>query len=206
MDITNVSKAVNMLKNLNTPAKIQDYLDRLKFNFEEKGETYHSPVEVMRRKEAHCFEAACLAIAAMKMAGRKCYLLDLKVKDLKKDADHTLAIYKESGGWGAMSKTNHAVLRWRDPIYLSVRELAASYFHEYFLNTTGEKMLLSYSEPYDIFKKFGRDWVHSIEELDEIALDLDQSKHFRFYKANQGRKLRKASVVERRAGAVVEWE
>ena len=208
MDITNVSKAVNIqkiLRGLNTPTKIQDYLDSLKFNFEEKGETYNSPIEVMKNKQAHCFEGACLALAAMNTAHKKCYLLDLKVKDLKKDADHTLAIYKANGRWGAISKTNHAVLRWRDPIYTSVRELAVSYFHEYFLNTTGEKTLGSYSAPFDVVKKFGTDWISSTEELDEIALALDKSRHFSFYKAGGGVKLRKAGVVERRSGAMVEW-
>ena len=117
-----------MLKNLNTPDRIQDYLDQLPFNFEKNGETYFSPLKVLENKRAHCFEGACFAVAAMQANNKKAFLLDLKVKDLNKDSDHVLAVYKQAGCWGAISKTNHAALRWRDPIYLSIRELATSYF------------------------------------------------------------------------------
>jgi hypothetical protein len=187
------------LKKLNSPQKIQDYLDALPFNFEEEGETYRSPMETLRAGKAHCFEGACLAAAAIYMNGLgRPLLLDLKIqkKFLKEDADHTITLFKQNGLWGAISKTNHAVLRYRDPIYKTVREIALSYFHEYFIGN-GYKVLESYSKPLDISKRFGDLWIASVEELDKIAEALDRSPHLRFYPLSQSKLLRKATEKER---------
>jgi hypothetical protein len=130
-------------------------------------------------------------------------LMDLKIqkKFLKEDADHTLALFKVNGLWGAISKTNHAVLRYRDPVYKTPRELALSYFHEYFM-PNGYKVLESFSKPYDISKRFGDAWVATREELDEIAENLDKSKHERFYPPDQKKMLRKATDVEIKYSAI----
>ena len=204
-----MSRQLKFLKKLNTPNKIQDFLDKLPFNLERRGETYRSPGEVLKHKRAHCFEGALLALAALHLNGKKAFLLDLKTSDLKNDADHCVTLFTEGRGrdkrWGAISKTNHAVLRFRDPIYLSPREIAASYFHEYFLND-GKKTLTSHSEPFDVVVKFGIDWVESHEDLDEIALALDRSKHYNFYNKSQRKSLRKASKLEIRASLLAEFK
>src|ERR1700733_9427348 len=128
------------LKKLSTPAKIQDFLNSLPFNFEKKGETCRSPKASIEADTAHCFEGALIAAAALSLRGQKPLLLDLKASG--KDMDHVVALFKRDGKWGAISKTNHAVLRYREPVYASVRELAMSYFHEYFL-PSGVKTLRS---------------------------------------------------------------
>ena len=194
-------KEQNVFNKLNTPAKIQDFLDRMPFNFEEEGETYRSPREVLKAGKAHCFEGAVFAAAALYFHGRKALLLDLKVSDLKNDADHTVALFKENDLWGAISKTNHAVLRFRDPIYKTIRELAMSYFHEYFLDD-GKKTLISFSTPFDIVKKFGEKWITAEEDLDKIALALDKSKHFPIYPASQKKYIRNASPIEIKAASL----
>jgi hypothetical protein len=197
-------KAFRILKKLNTPQKIQDYLDKMPFNFEEEGESYYSPAEALRQGKAHCFEGACLAAAAIHInkLGRP-LLLDLKIdkKFIKQDADHALAIFKTNGFWGAISKTNHTVLGYRDPIYKSVRELAASYFHEYFISN-GYKVLMSFSIPFDISKRFGDAWIESEEELDKVAEALDKSPHWDFYPRQQQKYLRKASLVQRKYASI----
>lgn len=192
---------LKIFKKYNTVSKIQDFLDKLPFNFEKKGETYRSPLEVLRHGEAHCFEGALFALACLHFAGKKAYLLDLKTNDLKNDADHAVTLFQENGLWGAISKTNHAVLRFRDPIYPSVETLAFSYFHEYFLDN-GKKTLHSYSEPFDVIKRFGTAWVTSVEDLDEIALALDKSKHHKFYPPQNKKFIRKASALEIKAAAL----
>lgn len=194
-----------MLKNLTTPSKIQTYLDSLPFNFEKEGETYRSPKEVLKSKEAHCFEGALFALAALHLNGRKAFLLDLKTKNLKKDADHVVTLFKEGNRWGAISKTNHSVLRWRDPIYKTPEMLAFSFFHEYFLDS-GQKSLLSFSEPFDVIKKFGTDWITSKKDLDEIALALDKSKHHRFYPKSLEKFIRNASPLEIKASSHVQYK
>src|SRR3989344_6708420 len=127
-----------LLASLNSPRKIQDYLDTLGINFEKGGETLRSPREVMKVGEAHCIEGALMAATALWYHDKSPLLLDLVTS--KSDFDHVVALFKVGKHWGALSKTNHAVLRYREPVYKSVRELAMSYFHEYFLDN-GKKTL-----------------------------------------------------------------
>src|SRR3989344_6839668 len=105
---------------LNSARKIQDYLDTISINFEIKKETYMSPRRVIREKTAHCFEGALFACAALAYHGKKPLLLDLVTID--RDEDHVVALFKENGLWGAISKTNHPILRYRDPVYKSIPE------------------------------------------------------------------------------------
>jgi hypothetical protein len=192
------------IKKLNTPRKIQDFLDKVPFNFEEKGETYWPPAKVLRNNKAHCFEGAVFACFCLEQNGIENYLMDLKVKNLKKDSDHTLCLFRINKFWGAVSKTNHAVLRWRDPIYKTPRELAMSFFHEYFLDS-GEKTLLSFSEPFLIWKKFGKEWANKENDLDNIALALDKSPHVYFVPEKNKGLIRAAGKTEIKGAGVVEW-
>src|SRR3989344_9556108 len=117
-----------LLKKLNTPAKVQDFLNSLEFNFEKRGETLKSPLLTLREGNAHCFEGALLGAYILSLRGFTPYLMHLKT--IKGDYDHIVAPFKVGGFWGALSKTNHAVLRYREPIYRNIHELALSYFHE----------------------------------------------------------------------------
>src|SRR3989344_982460 len=125
-------KEKTLMQKLNTPAKVQDFLNGLKFNFEKNGETLKSPLFTMRARRAHCFEGALFGAYALSLHGFTPYLMHLKA--IRGDYDHVIVPFKLGGFWGALSKTNHAVLRYREPIYKNIRELAMSYFHEYFLN------------------------------------------------------------------------
>ena len=145
MDYT--SKEIKLFKKLNTPQKIQNFLGRLTINFEEKGETCYSPRIVIKERKAHCMEGAMLAAAALEFHGRPPLVMDLRAND--RDFDHVVAVFKQFGCFGAISKTNHAVLRYREPIYRSVRELALSFFHEYF-DDKGKKNLREFSKPLDL--------------------------------------------------------
>lgn len=192
-------------RKLSSPKKIQDFLDKLPFNFQKPGATYLSPKKVLERNLAHCFEGALLAALCLRYHGIENRLMDLKVKDLRKDSDHTLCLFRQNGFWGAVSKTNHAVLRWRDPIYRTPRELALSYFHEYFLDS-GEKTLKSFSRPFDVWRRFGEEWIAAEEDLDEIAEALDRSPHQNFVPARSSRLIRKAGKTEIRGASITEWK
>lgn len=191
-----------VFKKLTTPIKIQDFLDTFPINWETDGETYYSPRKVLREQKMHCFEGALVAAVALWLHSEPPLLLDLKAP---KDVDHVVTLYKRNGYWGGISKTNHAVLRFRDPVYKTIRELALSYFHEYFDNATGKKMLRSYSKPFSV-KKFGTAWVTSEEDLDEIAEALDESPHFPIFPKENLRYVRPADQTERRAGEIIEWQ
>ena len=191
-----------LLRKLSTPLKIQDYLDSLPINFEKRGETILSPRRVLREGKAHCIEGALLAALALMLAGEKPLLLDLKT--LPSDDEHVVALYKRNGRWGAISKTNHAALRFRDPIYKDVHELAASYFHEYFLNSNGAKTLRAYSAPFNL-NSIDLQWITAEEDLWDISDALDAAPHFDLFPEENLQYLRKASSLERRAGGLQEW-
>ncbi len=188
-----------IFKNLASPAKIQDYLDQLRINFEEDGDTCSSPRVVIKRKSAHCIEAALLAAAVMIFHGKKPLLLDLKAN--KRDFDHVVCLFKKGKYWGAFSKSNHVSLRFREPVYRTTRELAMSYFHEYF-NENGEKTLQSYSRPMSL-SGYEPDWVIAEENLWGIANDLDEIAHFNVVPGKI--KLRTADKFEMKAGNMVEY-
>src|SRR3990167_7125283 len=193
---------ITLIKKLNTPAKVQDYLNGLQFNFEKGRETLKSPLFTLRAKRAHCFEGALLGAYILSQHGFKPYLMHLKTT--RGDYDHVIVPFKIRGFWGALSKTNHAVLRYREPIYKNIRELAMSYFHEYFLND-GRKTLRQYSALLDL-NTLKKNWAVSKVDLWYIDKKLDKIKHYdmvpKFYIKN----LRKADKIEIEAGKIVEYK
>lgn len=202
-----MQKEFAIFKKLSSPKKIQDFLDSMPINHEKNGETYMSVRRTLREKKAHCFEGALVAAYALYIHNRKPLLLDLSTTS--SDIDHVVALYKENGYWGAISKTNHACLRFRDPVYKTIRELAVSYFHEYFLNETGVKTLRAYSRPFDLTKYINSkdmDWVNSEEDVTALVDALEDSPHFPLFPKENLKHLRKADKMERKAGQIVEWK
>lgn len=193
---------LRLLLVLRSPRKIQDFLDTLPMNFETGGETCHSPRRVLRDRTAHCMEGAMLAAAALRLLGHPPLVMDLKAH--RDDLDHVVALFRERRCWGAISKTNHGVLRYREPVYRTIRELAMSFFHEYFLDD-GRKTLRSYSRPVDL-SRFDRDgWMTAEEDIWSIPAYVDAVRHFPILTPAQLRKLRRADPIERKMGALTEW-
>jgi hypothetical protein len=123
------SRMLKLLRKLSTPEKIQKFLDDLPYNKEREGETCRSPRLVIEHNTAHCFEAALFAAAALRANGRPPLILDLASV---RDDDHVIAIYRYNDCWGAIAKSNYAGLRFRSPVYRTLRELALSYFEHYY--------------------------------------------------------------------------
>jgi len=187
---------------LTTPRRIQDFLDTIPINREPEGETCSSPLVALRRGTAHCMEGALIAALALWMNGQPPLVMDLKAT--LKDVHHLVALFKVRGYWGAISKTNHAVLRYREPMFRDVRELAASYFHEYSL-PDGRKSLRSYSAPFDL-RRYPDDWTITEEPLWELEWHIDQSRHMKLLNRRQIAGLRRADDIEIRAGKLEEWQ
>src|SRR5246127_5899209 len=99
------------LRSLKNPDGIQRFLDALPYHL---ADTAWSPRRVLQEGTAHCLEGAIFAAAALRMNGYEPLLLDFEAV---RDTDHVLAIYRVSGGWGAIGKSNFAFLRFRDPVY-----------------------------------------------------------------------------------------
>src|SRR3989338_2389228 len=202
-DILSFSKKeIILLQKLNTPAKVQNFLNKIPFNFEERGERLKSPILTLKTRRAHCFEGALLGAYILSLCGFPPLVLHLKTT--KEDYDHVLAPFKINGLWGALSKTNHTVLRYRDAIYKNIRELVLSYFHEYFLND-GEKTLRQYSRPLNL-NTLGKNWIVQKGDLWYIDKKLDEIKHYNILPKMRIKKLRKADKIEIRAGEIVEYK
>ena len=102
---------------------------------------------VLRHREAHCIEAALVAACALWIHGERPLVMHLDCAP--SDYPHVVALFRRGRAWGAISKSNGAWLRYREPVYRSLRELAMSYFHEYF-DRAGRKTLRSYSRAFDL--------------------------------------------------------
>ncbi|MDZ4244177.1 MAG: hypothetical protein U1C57_03675, partial [Candidatus Doudnabacteria bacterium] len=185
------------------PKRIQDFLEKIPANFEKKGETCRSPVGVLRHREAHCLEGAILAAACLKLCGHRPLILDLAAH--KRDLDHVVAPFKINNHWGAISKSNHAVLRYREPIYKNIRELVISYFHEYFLDN-GRKTLRSYSNPVDLSRFDKKGWMTAEKDVWYIERYLRKIPHQPILTKTMIKNLRRADPVEILAGKLTQWK
>lgn len=190
------------LAKLRTPQSVQDFLDTIPINHERETETCSSPLVTLRRGSAHCMEGALIAALALWMNGHRPLLMDLKTTC--DDVDHIVALFKVGRFWGGITKTNHAVLRYREPIFRDPRELAVSYFHEYSL-PDGRKTLRSYSVPFDL-RRYSGDWITSEEPLWDLERVVDDSRHFKLVDRGQIARLRRADNIELRAGKITEWK
>ncbi len=197
-------KELTIFKKLNTPIKIQDFLDSIPFNHEKKGETCMSPRKVLREKTAHCMEGAMLAYTALTLNKEETYIVSLKVND-DRDYDHIVTLYKRNGYWGAISKTNHAVLSFRDPIYKTIRELVLSYFNEYFLVSNGKKTLVGYSDKINL-KKFGTKWMTEEKDLFDISGKVFKMKHKPIVPKDNRKFIRPATKLECQAASIERWK
>lgn len=182
-----------LLRSLTTPAKIQEFLDRIPYSSDP---IYRSPRSVMRDRKAHCFDGAVFAAAALQAIGDLPLIMELKAV---RDDDHLLALFRRGGCWGTVAKSNFVGLRYREPIFRNLRELSLSYFEEFY-NVDREKTLRSYSVALDLRGFDDHHWQTNDLALDRIAERLDRIRHYPLINPGQERGL--APVDERmfRAG------
>jgi hypothetical protein len=162
---------VRTLRALNTPARIQQFIDALPYQY---ANTAWSPQRVLRERKGHCLEGALLAAAALRINGHPPLLMDMEAVH---DDDHVVAIYRECGLWGSIAKSNFAGLRFRAPIYRTLRELALSYFEHYY-NLRGERTLRSYSRPVNLARLDSRHWMTSEEDVWCVPECLIAARHY----------------------------
>jgi len=190
-----------LLQRVSTPEKIQAFVNAVPANHELDGETIHSVREVLRVRRAHCIEGAFVAACALWIHGERPLVMHLDCATT--DWPHVLAVYRRGGNWGAISKSNGAVLRFRDPVYRSLRELALSYFHEYF-DKRGRKTLRSYSQALDLRRVDPALWVTCMGAC-RVAHDwISDLRHYPLISTHQERLLARRDAFERRAARLVE--
>jgi hypothetical protein len=183
------SEELALFRTLSRPEKIQQFLDEgLNYNKEPGGPTCRSPRRVLRDRVAHCIEGALLAAAAFRMHGLPPVIVDLEAV---RDDDHLLAVFRHGRYWGAVGKSNYSGLRFREPVFRSLRELVMSYYPYYF-NLDGEFSLRTYSRPVDL-RRFDRiNWMTAEDELWAISDYLYEMPHRRLLTPAQERKRRRA--------------
>jgi hypothetical protein len=182
-----------VLRALGSPAGIQRALDAMPYHL---ARTAWSPRRVLRTGTAHCLEGAIFAAAALRVLGSPPLLLDLEAV---RDTDHVVAVYRVDGHWGAVAKSNFAGLRYREPVYRSLRELVMSYFDGY-MNLRGERTLRAYSRPIDLarFDRTHPGWMTSPDDLWWVAEHLARVAHRPILGAAMVRRL---STVDSRSRA-----
>lgn len=162
----------SLLASLNSPARIQAFLDDIPYSTEE---VYRCPRRVVQDRTAHCFDGALFAAAALRQLGYPPLIVDLLAE---RDDEHLLAVYKQDGYWGALAKSNFVGLRFREPVYRILRELVMSYFEVYF-NVAREKTLRGYTLPLNLTRFDRLNWMTSDDHLERIAEHLDQVRRVR---------------------------
>jgi hypothetical protein len=182
-----------VLRQLASPEAVQDFLDGLPYNDQI---TCRSPRRVLRDRRAHCMEGALFAAAALERLGHPPRLLDLCAEH---DDDHILALFRRDGCLGAVAKSNFTGLRYRAPVFRTLRELVLSYFQDYY-NPSGEMTLRGYTRPLDLrTRRFG-EWRTREDDLDEIGDHMDTLPRVTLVTPEQARLLRPAPAAEMEAG------
>jgi hypothetical protein len=184
---------ISFLKTMSDPDKIQGFLDSIDYN---PNYECRSPRWVIRKKSAHCFEGALFAAAALQFIGYQPLIVDMEAHN---DDDHVIAVFKKDGHWGAVAKSNFTTLRYREPVYRSMRELIMSYFDFYF-NTSGDKSLRSFSLPLDLTIYDTRHWTTTDEDLEYIGDKLEKIRHYPVVNRKMINNFSKASAIMLKAG------
>ncbi len=201
-DIGLTPREFAVLRRLSTPQKIQSFVNAICINHETDGETILSVREVLDQRRAHCIEAAFVGACALWIQGEPPLVMHLDCAPA--DYPHVIALFRRSGAWGAISKSNGTPLRYRDPVYRSLRELAMSYFHEY-SDRHGRKTLRSYSAPFDLRRIDPELWVTSKRACMQANDRLASARHYPLVTSRQERLLARRDPFEREAAKMVQY-
>ena len=172
-------------RRLDTPPKIQQFLDDIPYNTEDDRETFRSPRRVLRDQTANCIEGAVLAAAALRVQGEPPLIMDLTAVH---DEDHVITVYRRRGLWGAIGTSKFTGLRDREPVYRTLRELAMSYFEHYF-NLRGERTLRGHGRPVNLARFDRLKWMTSELDLWPIAEHLERIPHVPLVPSGVARRL-----------------
>lgn len=174
--------------------KIQTYLDSLEYSADA---FYRCPVRVIREKKAHCFDGAVFAAMALQRIGFPPLILEMLPND--RDDDHLLAVFRVNGHWGAIAKSNFVGLRFREPVYRTLRELIMSYFESYY-NIEGEKTLRGYTCPLNLSALDKLNWLTEDAAMDRIADRLDTLRRSEILAPGQSGHLNLVDERSKKAG------
>jgi hypothetical protein len=185
------------LQEMKSPALVQSYLDNVRYP---SGERNRSPIEVLRQREAHCLDGGLFAASALRRIGYAPLIVDMQ-PDPGQDDDHVLALFQEFGCWGAVAKSNFSGLRFREPVYTSVRELVLSYF-EVFFNLEKQKTLRFYTAPIDMEQFDHLHWMTESAGVDAMEVYLKTAELIPLFSPEQTRYFSEVDERSFRAGTL----
>jgi hypothetical protein len=118
-----------LIARLDTPDKVQAYLNALPYNIEPHGRaTLRSFRGVVSKGCAHCLEAALFAAVVLEHHGYPPTVLSFESVD---HLDHVIFVYQRRGKWGSVARSRDPGLHGRKPVFTSPRALALSYADAY---------------------------------------------------------------------------
>jgi hypothetical protein len=161
------SSALKKIKSLRTPWKVQEFVDTFEYNSDKR----ICVADVLRDKKADCLEAACFALFVLRTNKFESFLMDLSAF---RDEDHVVCVFKVNGLYGSIAQSKFVNLRYRHPVYRNLRELAISYFDNYF-NYQGFFGLRSFSKmPLD---DLNDDWIFDDKKIINIENGFSKIAH-----------------------------
>ena len=140
-------------------------------------------------------EAAFVAACGLWLAGEPPLVMDMGAA--QGDVDHVVALFRHRGHWGAISKCNSPFLRYRDPIYRTLRELSMSFFPQYVKKR--RKTLRTYSVSIDLRRFDPPLWVTHAGFCHEVVDSLTAARHFRILPPGVEGSLRPIDEIEARS-------
>jgi hypothetical protein len=178
------------------PDVIQAFLDSIPYS---PDDFYRCPLRVLQDRTAHCFDGAMFAAAALRRIGYPPLILDMLSNG--RDDEHLLALFKDDGCWGAVAKSNFVGLRFREPVYRTIRELVMSYFEQYY-NLEREKTLRGYTGPLNL-KRFDRlNWMTTDETMELIAKRTEEIRRVILIDAEMEKRLSSVDDRSYQAGLI----
>ena len=171
MPFTRAERA--LIARLNTPSKVQRWLNALPYNTEKGGETQHSFRLVVRLQKAHCMEAALFAAVVLEQHGYPPLLMSLESKDW---LDHVIFVYRHTTGWGSVARSRDPGLHGRKPRFRSLRALAKSYYDGY-VDYTGRLRGFGVADLRETLPDY--DWRltdKNVWKVEQMLIDLPHQK------------------------------
>lgn len=176
-------KELSIFRKIFSPYKIQEFLDELEYSDEAR---YRCPHNVLRDGKAHCYDGAIFAAAALQYQNYLPQIVEILPND--NDDDHIVAVFRRGTCWGAIAKSNFAGLRYREPVYRSLRELMMSYFESYY-NVKRERTMISYTAPLNLHRFNKLRWQIEDEAMEMIGEALDEVRSYKILSTAQRKQL-----------------
>ena len=188
---------LNQVIKMDSPFKIQQFLDSTRYP---SGERNRSSIEVLRERQAHCLDGGLFAVSILRHIGYQPLIIDMQPEP-GTDDDHVLALFREFDCWGAVAKSNYSGLRFREPVYATIRELVLSYFDDFF-NVEGKKTLRFYTQPIDLEAFDDWNWMTESSGVDKIEQYLKHADLTKLISQEQARYLSPVDGRSFKAGSL----